>query len=61
MDLEGREPEVEIGYATGHEGANANAIAIALEREGVRAIAMGHVDDGVAKTDSAVWPETDSG
>lgn len=55
MDLEGREPEIE--YATGHESAN----AIALEHEGLRAIAIGHVDDGVAKSDSAAWPETDSG
>lgn len=57
VDSEGREPEVEIGYVTGHEGGYAivtgHEYEIALECECVRAIAMGPEDDGLVRTDFA--------
>lgn len=57
MDLEERESEVAIGYATEHEGghgiAKGREYAIALEREGAGAIAMGREDGGIVKTGSA--------
>lgn len=57
VDLEERESEVAIGYATEHEGgheiAKGREYAIALEREGAGAIAMGREDGGIVKTGSA--------